>query len=379
MTRARAWLEVMRISNLPTVVSNAIAGAALGAAALAAARAETAGLRIFAGGVVTTDGGPSFAAVLAAMLAPPFAYVGGMILNDAFDAAIDARERPSRPIPSGRIARRHAFAAGFALLALALVLAAPGGIASLAAATALVVAIVVYDGLHAKSAASTLLLALCRALAAIVPMLAAADGDLRALVLHGALILPAALAAWTLGLSLVARGEARMLADQRRDEVDSVERCGRCGHRVRSGTEACPECGAGIGGAAKSQATARGRLRPSRLLLDVAPIAGVALVALALRYSATLLDAPRTLDPLVSPLVIPLAIVALVCIWTADAARRRMRRDARETPAAIAAWIACMALIDACALLAFGDWLLAIVCVGLFGATRVLQSRIAGS
>jgi hypothetical protein len=38
-----------------------------------------------------------------------------------------------------------------------------------------------------------------------------------------------------------------------------------------------------------------------------------------------------------------------------------------------------MALIDACALLAFGDWLLAIACVGLFGATRVLQSRIAGS
>ena len=35
-------------------------------------------------------------------------YAAGMVLNDAFDAELDARERPERPIPSGRISRsRH--------------------------------------------------------------------------------------------------------------------------------------------------------------------------------------------------------------------------------------------------------------------------------
>ncbi len=55
--------------------------------------------------------------VLAGLLiALSLAYVAGMYLNDAFDAAIDRRERPDRPIPSGRVARRTVFVAGFAML-----------------------------------------------------------------------------------------------------------------------------------------------------------------------------------------------------------------------------------------------------------------------
>ena len=33
-------------------------------------------------------------------------YLAGMVLNDWFDAELDARERPSRPIPSGAFRRR---------------------------------------------------------------------------------------------------------------------------------------------------------------------------------------------------------------------------------------------------------------------------------
>ena len=40
-----------------------------------------------------------------------------MYLNDAFDREIDARERPERPIPSGRIGAGPVFAIGFGLLA----------------------------------------------------------------------------------------------------------------------------------------------------------------------------------------------------------------------------------------------------------------------
>src|SRR5919106_4360552 len=42
-------------------------------------------------------------------------YLSGMVLNDVFDADVDARERPERPIPSGRIALRPAAGAGWGL------------------------------------------------------------------------------------------------------------------------------------------------------------------------------------------------------------------------------------------------------------------------
>ena len=43
-------------------------------------------------------------------------YTGGMYLNDAFDREVDARERPERPIPSGRVRAGSVFAIGFGLL-----------------------------------------------------------------------------------------------------------------------------------------------------------------------------------------------------------------------------------------------------------------------
>lgn len=37
-----------------------------------------------------------------------FLYTSGMAWNDFFDAKVDATERPDRPIPSGRVTKRHA-------------------------------------------------------------------------------------------------------------------------------------------------------------------------------------------------------------------------------------------------------------------------------
>src|SRR2546426_274363 len=67
------------------------------------------------------------------LLASACAYAGGMALNDACDATLDARERPERPIPSGRITRAGAFTVAGILLALSLVRAAAIGFASLLA------------------------------------------------------------------------------------------------------------------------------------------------------------------------------------------------------------------------------------------------------
>ena len=43
-------------------------------------------------------------------------YCAGMVLNDVFDVEVDRRERPQRPLPSGRISLRTARILGFALL-----------------------------------------------------------------------------------------------------------------------------------------------------------------------------------------------------------------------------------------------------------------------
>src|SRR5205085_4341576 len=91
-SRLVTYLKLGRVSNLPTVWSNTLAGIAV------------------AGGPVTTS--------TALLLATAFScsYVGGMFLNDAFDHRIDGRERPERPIPQGHVSVREVFSIGALLL-----------------------------------------------------------------------------------------------------------------------------------------------------------------------------------------------------------------------------------------------------------------------
>ena len=41
-------------------------------------------------------------------------YISGIVFNDYFDIETDLKERPYRPLPSGRIAKRTAFTIGVA-------------------------------------------------------------------------------------------------------------------------------------------------------------------------------------------------------------------------------------------------------------------------
>lgn len=71
-------------------------------------------------------------------------YLGGMTLNDVFDAERDRELNPGRPIPSGRISIGLAAGQGAALLAIGLVCGIAGG--RWLPAVLLAAAILAYDG-----------------------------------------------------------------------------------------------------------------------------------------------------------------------------------------------------------------------------------------
>lgn len=172
-------LRLGRVSNLPTVWTNVIAATAI------------AGADPFS---------PRTALVLVAMT---LFYVGGMYLNDAFDRVVDARERPSRPIPAGEIGAVAVFGIGFGLLGGGLLLMALCGSAALAAALALGGAILVYDVHHKGNPASPVVMSLCRLLVYVGAAAATME-----FVPAGVWIAGVALAAHVVGLTYAAKQES---------------------------------------------------------------------------------------------------------------------------------------------------------------------------
>jgi 4-hydroxybenzoate polyprenyltransferase len=57
------------------------------------------------------------------LIASSCLYTAGMVLNDVYDLEIDRRERPQRPLPSGRIDARFAKVLGLSLLIAGIVFA----------------------------------------------------------------------------------------------------------------------------------------------------------------------------------------------------------------------------------------------------------------
>lgn len=89
-------------------------------------------------------------------------YLSGMVFNDVFDRAIDAVERPKRPIPSGRVSVRSASLLGAVLMATGVAAAATVGRHSLGIAAGIVGAIFLYNGFLKKTFAGPLGMGLCR-------------------------------------------------------------------------------------------------------------------------------------------------------------------------------------------------------------------------
>lgn len=156
MTRLLAYAQLVRLPNVFT----ALADIGLGWLALSATMATP----------------PSWVGFLCLMAASACLYSAGMVWNDFFDLEQDRRERPFRPLPSGRITRGTAAFLGAVLLAAGLAFAAAASQTSLVVAALLVAAILAYDGWLKRTAVGPVAMGTCRFLNVLLG-LSLADAD----------------------------------------------------------------------------------------------------------------------------------------------------------------------------------------------------------
>lgn len=174
-SRWRSYLLLARVSNLPTVWTNVLAGIAAEVAV------------------------PPLGTLFQVCLSASLFYTGGMFLNDSFDLPFDSKARPERPIPSGDIPRAEGFIAGAVFLmagAALLLLLHPR---ALGLGLALAVAILLYDRWHKGNPVAPLVMGACRGL--VYCIAAAAVGGPSALALAGA----GAITVYVIALTVVAK------------------------------------------------------------------------------------------------------------------------------------------------------------------------------
>ncbi len=179
---ARAWFDLARAGNFPSVWSNVLAALTLSSVAGAT--------------------WPAVVPWLLATLAATLAYAGGTTLNDVADLEFDRQRRPERALPSGTISRSAAAVAGSLQLAAGFSLFVFVLGASAVWAGLLVAAIVSYDWLHKRWTGSVLLMAGCRAFLGLT--VASLPGHTFSPAL---LIWVGVLAAYIITVSLLARAE----------------------------------------------------------------------------------------------------------------------------------------------------------------------------
>jgi len=156
MSQLRAYLELFRLPNVFTAIAD-----------------------VAMGFLITHTISCSVAEAALLVAASALLYTAGMVLNDVYDAQIDAEERPQRPIPSGRVSLRFARWLGYELLGLGV---AAGWIASWLhgnlqsgiAATLLAGAVIGYDVILKKTQLAPLGMGICRFLNVALGMSAAA-------------------------------------------------------------------------------------------------------------------------------------------------------------------------------------------------------------
>jgi 4-hydroxybenzoate polyprenyltransferase len=158
-SRLRSLMELIRLPNIFTAMADSAMGV------------------FFVRADQETSGGAVLVLILAAS---SLLYAAGVALNDVFDAELDARERPERPIPSGRIPLPVARLISWELLLLGSTAAwfaaffvghlGPGIVVTL-----LIACIVVYNKWLKLTPLGPVAMGSCRALNVLLGMSAAAE------------------------------------------------------------------------------------------------------------------------------------------------------------------------------------------------------------
>lgn len=181
----QAILQLVRIPNVFTAIADIMAG-----------------YLIVRGGLHEPG---KFFSILAASVC---LYLAGMVLNDVYDVEIDSRERPNRPIPSGRVSLGFARKLGIGLLLAGLACSglaclAVGGIRPGIVGAGLALCIWFYDGILKRTPLAPLLMGSCRSLNILLAM----SADPAEWTTFNWLI-AAGLGSYIMGVTIFARKEA---------------------------------------------------------------------------------------------------------------------------------------------------------------------------
>jgi 4-hydroxybenzoate polyprenyltransferase len=165
--KIKTWLTLGRVSNLPTVWTNVFAAALLAQASLIGAAGDD---------MIFQHSNVFWMTTLAAL---SLMYLGGMFLNDAFDAEWDRKNSNPRPIAKGDIAACWVWITGSLMLVIAIVLIAylyqatqHGSVIvfgfniqalyGLFAAILLALTIILYNAIHKQFVHSAFVMGACR-------------------------------------------------------------------------------------------------------------------------------------------------------------------------------------------------------------------------
>ena len=389
--RTKAWLEITRASNLPTV---------LGGALVTLTAVESMRWQFF---VNAMSGAWSPLITLTGAIA--LFYMAGFILNDVFDRTIDREERPGRPIPSGRIAAQTAVKVAVVMVTAGLLLVAdadqllgtgdlPRGIPTgLAAAVLLVILIVLYNRSHLTSSWTVFLMGGCRAMVYVTCLLAAAESTSTLAVewdrytsLNGMVYWPflpfiIGIFLYVAGFSRIARGE---VADPGNERF-----CYQCGFPCPTDATTCSECGIGFE-ADRLERSSRPPMKRSleNLCLASTFLPSALLLLLGCYWFAENVYFARSITndefwtyfaPIMTNILASI-VVALLTIGWLIVATMRYRSDRTRPTRSILMWIAAFPLIDAnlAVHMQLPLWT-SLACLGLFFVTVWGHRRIAGT
>lgn len=317
MARTRAMARLLRASNLPSVFTNTLTGAAIGGATVGRVAPPDASSPLtdpasFPLVVAIEKQAVTIGEGLLIGLGVMTFYLAGAILNDVFDLKWDRQHRPDRPLAAGLVNTSFATWVATVLIVVGIGWAWSTGPRPLYAGLALLAVVLAYDVLHKRFVGSVVFMGLARGGVVVLAALVVNPEP------HLALLAPVAgvIAAYTALFTLIARGEQE------------------------------------------------GRLAARRWLAVLLPLLVLVLATFV-----------RPVDPSGAALVL---VGALAMGWLALAARRVLQSPP-ATGAAVGMWLVGLCFVDAWCLTLLGAPIAAALAVGLGGIMVGLQRLAPGT